>query len=195
VTLKVKDAPMKEVFREIQKQTGLDVFVDNALLQKAGKVTMNVSNMPVMEVLGICLKDEPLAYAIVDGRIVVRSKTDMTSSLNDNASFVAPILKGRVTGKDDIPLIGASIRVKGSDKATVTDDGGNFSIEANEGEIVVITYVGYKSQEIKVTGASINIELKIEVKSLDEVVMIGYGPAEKKVISHLRFPLLDLKRS
>ncbi|WP_341838855.1 hypothetical protein [Chitinophaga caseinilytica] len=72
VTLRVKNATLKEVFRKIQQQTGLDVFLDESFLEKAGRVSIDVTNIPVEEVLDICLKEKPFFYTIQQGRIVVK---------------------------------------------------------------------------------------------------------------------------
>src|SRR5687768_7458165 len=57
VTMKMKNAPMKEVFRQIQKQTGLNILIDEAILENTGRVTLDVKDMPVTEVLNICFRN------------------------------------------------------------------------------------------------------------------------------------------
>ena len=102
VTLKVKNAPMKEVFREIQKQTGLDVLVDEALLEKTGRITLDVKDMPVPEVLNICLRHEPLTYTIADGRIVVKTKPTVDlQSMDASTQPPPPIdISGKISDAD-----------------------------------------------------------------------------------------------
>src|SRR5215207_3644114 len=88
VTLSVKDAPIKEVFREIQKQTGTNVLVNEKVLARAGKVTLNVQNMPVDQVLNLCFQNANLTYSIIDGTIVVRPKRMVTIQPSDNLRSV-----------------------------------------------------------------------------------------------------------
>src|SRR5689334_13901726 len=74
VTLSLKNVPVKQVFTEIQRQTGLNVLVKESLLEKVGLVTIQVQNRPVDEVLQLCFKDRQLNYSIEGGVIVVREK-------------------------------------------------------------------------------------------------------------------------
>src|ERR1035437_52152 len=78
------------------------------------------------------------------------------------------------------PLIGVSILAKDSKKATMTDLKGAFSIKVKVGETLRVSYIGYASQDIKVTGGNLTIHLKESEKSLDEVVVIGYGTQKRK---------------
>lgn len=93
------------------------------------------------------------------------------------------VLKGKVTDDKDKPLVGATISVKGTSKAVTTDNDGNFMIEIdNEKEIIVISFIGYKTQEI-IVGAAKNITVKLETdearNKLNEVVVVGYGQQKK----------------
>ncbi|MBR1631696.1 MAG: TonB-dependent receptor [Paludibacteraceae bacterium] len=90
-------------------------------------------------------------------------------------------LQGTVGASDDpFPVTGASVAVKGTSQGTITDLDGNFSLEAKKGDVLVISFVGYKSQEVKVTGAaSLNITLEPDAIGLEEVVAIGYGTMKK----------------
>jgi TonB-linked SusC/RagA family outer membrane protein len=190
VTLKVKNVPMKEVFREIQKQTGLDVLVDEALLQKTGKVTLDVKDMPVPEVLNICLKNEPLSYTIVDGRIVVKPKqtevfkpVDITPK-TETTNVILPIdITGKVTDKDGNPLAGANVKVKGTSIGTTTDKNGEFTLKSvDENSVLEISFVGYEMQTIVVRNKTvINASLSIAVKGLDETIIKGYYTTSKRL--------------
>lgn len=82
-----------------------------------------------------------------------------------------------VSSTDNEPLIGATIQLEGAQgTGTITDFEGNFSIEANEGQTLVVSYIGYITKKVAVAGAShYNITLDEDKASLDEVVVIGYG--------------------
>src|SRR5437868_958536 len=83
---------------------------------------------------------------------------------------------GKVVGSDDNqPVIGASVRVKGTTVGALTDVNGNFSVNANTNAVLVITYIGYSSKEVTVTGPSLGtIVLQSGSKALNEVVVTGY---------------------
>ena len=90
-------------------------------------------------------------------------------------------ITGRVLDSKKEPLIGVTILLKGSANGTVTDIDGNFSIKALKGETLVVSYIGYKTQEVQaVAGKVINVMLKDDTEMLDEVVVVGFG-VQKKV--------------
>jgi TonB-linked SusC/RagA family outer membrane protein len=90
-------------------------------------------------------------------------------------------VKGKVTDQlDGQSLPGVSVKIKGTAIATVTDINGNFSIQADDNAVLVFSYVGFESVEVPVGGkANINISLKSGSKSLNEVVVVGYGTQRK----------------
>lgn len=93
-------------------------------------------------------------------------------------------IKGTVVDERGEPLIGVNVFVKGSTVGAITDLDGNFSLNASAGSTLVISYIGYLSQEIVVKANSpLNIILKEDTKTLDEVVVIGYGTSRKKDIT------------
>src|SRR5438067_2162416 len=81
--------------------------------------------------------------------------------------------------QDNTPLVGVSIRVKNSNKGVTTDQNGKFILSVPEEAILVVTYVGYDSKELK-AAASLSIKLSKSNKGLNEVVVIGYGTTQKK---------------
>ena len=100
-------------------------------------------------------------------------------------SWAGPLQAGKVTGvvtsgTDGEPLIGVSVQIKeDSGKGTVTDLDGKFVIEASKGQTLVFSYIGYISQEVKITKSVLNVELKENAELLDEVVVIGYGTMKR----------------
>ena len=96
------------------------------------------------------------------------------------ASFASAQVTGVVMaeGEPD-PVIGANVMVKGTTVGTITDFDGNFSIDAKPGQVLVFSYMGYKSQEVKATAGSMRITLQPDNVMLDEVVAIGYGTMKK----------------
>jgi len=95
------------------------------------------------------------------------------------ANNTEPVTKGtgRVIGADDKQAIpGASVRIKGTSIGTVTDANGNFSLQTpSSGQVLVISYIGYQTQEVRVTGSYMTIALSPAVSTLNEVVVTGYS--------------------
>lgn len=96
----------------------------------------------------------------------------------------AQTVKGTViSGTDNEPLIGASVMVQGTKDGTVTDLDGNFTITAKNGQTLEVSYLGFITQKVKVTGSVINVTLNEDKQSLDEVVVVGYGVQKKKLVT------------
>jgi TonB-linked SusC/RagA family outer membrane protein len=91
------------------------------------------------------------------------------------------LIKGRVTDGKGQPLPGAIVKVKGTQKATAADVTGQFSIDANSGDILVISFVGFSSKEITVSDSAtpLNVQLQEDNRSMQEVVVVGYGAVKK----------------
>ena len=86
--------------------------------------------------------------------------------------------------KDNLgePVIGASVLIKGTTTGTITDFDGNFTLQANQGDIIAISFIGYKTQELP-AAANMNVVLGDDTELLDEVVVIGYGSVKKSDLS------------
>lgn len=89
-------------------------------------------------------------------------------------------VKGVVTDKQGEPLIGVNVVEKGTTNGNITDLDGNFTLTVEKGRTLVFSYVGFISQEVKVTGNSMNITLLDDAQSLEEVVVVGYGTVKRK---------------
>ena len=186
VTLKVKNAPLKEVFRAIQQQTGLDVLVDEALLQKAGRVTLDVRDMPVPQVLNICLKNEPLTYTIVDGRIVVKpAPTVVFQPTVTTPPLPPPPITIKVFDEEGAPLAGATVSIKKSKNTGVTDAEGVVTLNVSNGSVLSISFVGFETQSVTISSqnSSISIVLKRSTSAMEEVLLNKGYYTEKQRLS------------
>ena len=96
----------------------------------------------------------------------------------------AQTVKGTVNDEAGEPIIGATVKVQGSNEGTVTDFDGNFSVKASSNATLNISYVGYVSQQVKVGGKSnITVTLVEDNTTLNDVVVIGYGVQKKKLVT------------
>jgi TonB-linked SusC/RagA family outer membrane protein len=185
VTLNVKDAPVKEVFREIQKQTGLNVMMDESLIEKMRTITLNVHEVPVSDVLNICFKNESLSYIITDGRIIVKSAQPLPSGGGSSLIDSPPPIDihGHVTDSLGAPLAGASITVKGSRKGTETDSKGDFVLYGvNDNATLIVSFTGYEKKQYKVNGNNtISVSLNKSNDILDQIQVIAYGTTTRRL--------------
>ena len=96
-------------------------------------------------------------------------------------SVVASKLTGTVTDENGAGMPGVTIAKKGTSSGANSDVNGKYSIDVNPGDVLVFSFVGYKSQEVKITNQSVlNIQLAVDAKSLEEIVVTGYGNQKKK---------------
>lgn len=186
VTLSVKDQPLKEVFRSIQSQTGLNIAVSEKILSEAKKISLKVKDMPLEEALEQCLKNTGLSYTIEEGTIIVKKK--QTGSNAAPASGTAAshlVVQGRVLNKSGDPFAGATVNVKGKNLSTITDESGSFYIPADENDQLLVSFVDCKPQSIKVNGRNyINVILERIDRSLDEVTISnGYQRIQQKYLT------------
>ncbi|NII29789.1 TonB-dependent receptor [Pseudoflavitalea sp. X16] len=186
VTLRVRNEPVKKVLLQIQKSTGLDLLIDEALLEKAGRVTFQVENRPVLEVLERCFQKEQVTYAVINGRIVIKPVViDLPQAAKTfaNSKPLPPVIivKGKIVDEQGNPLSGASIKIKGSNKGTSSDDNGNFLLEVPDQEaVLLISFVGYQSMEMPTSqSGELRITLKRDDGKVEEVVVVGYGTQKK----------------
>ncbi len=182
VTLNVKKASIETVFKEIEKQTGYGFLYTKKTLQNTGKVSVNVTNAPLNEVLQLCFNNQNLSYTIQNKTIIIKP----TGSINAGAIepvvtappalIILPVeIKGVVKNSDtNEPLENATVTIKGTKKAVVTDKKGEFTIAADPGAILVVSYIGYTDKELVVkTGQNYEIKLLPQTSTLEEMVVTG----------------------
>ncbi|HEX7903968.1 MAG TPA: TonB-dependent receptor [Chitinophagaceae bacterium] len=187
ITMSEKNASLEKVFKDIRKQTGYYFLYNDEMLQEAKRVTMNVQNVSLAQVLEIAFKDQPLSYTIEANTIVIKKKSNTVVVIepiqdnNANNKNNIPI-KGVVRDENGQVLEGATVSIKGSGLATKTNEKGEFSIEVpNENAVLVISYVGYEPKEVKAQAQKkITISLAFVKEQLSDIVVIGYGTARKR---------------
>ncbi len=184
VTLSETNVSLQKVFKEINRQTGLKFFYQVKQLSSAEKISINVKNAPVEEVLKICFKNQNIGYTISQGTIVVTALTNKTATTQQAA--IPPIeVKGIVTDDSGTPLTGASVTIKGTQQGVTTDAEGKFTIQVYNGDaVLIVSYVGSISQEIKLNGQKeLTVIMVRNIATQQDVVVIGYGTQKRKEIS------------
>lgn len=182
ITLTTKDAPLEEVFQEIRKQTGYQFFYNNITLRIAKKVTIVVVGATINEVLEKCFKDQPLEYSIKDKTIIVRKK-NLSTEIGVVEVIHQPTIdiRGRVRNENGDP-IQASIIIKGTTDGTNTNENGEFELKnVQRRSILIISGVGIETKEVSITESYMNIVVKIQIKPLDETVIMAYGTTTKRL--------------
>ncbi|HKZ66826.1 MAG TPA: SusC/RagA family TonB-linked outer membrane protein, partial [Chitinophagaceae bacterium] len=174
ISLKVKKTAIEGVLRSIEQQTNYRFLYNNNLEDIREKVTLNVKDAPIDEVLAILLEKTRLLYQEMGNNLIVIKE--------DPNAPVEVVIRGKVTGEGGAPLVGASVQIKGTTTGTSTNNEGNFSLTAPDANVtLVISSVGYDAREIALGGRTeITVELVTSTKIMDQVVVIGYGTASKR---------------
>ncbi|WP_244215221.1 SusC/RagA family TonB-linked outer membrane protein [Pedobacter miscanthi] len=179
VTLSRRKTSLKQVFKEIKKQTGYFFFYKGQLLQDKPDVTVEFVKTSLTEALNTALKDQNLNYNIVNKTIVISSKENLPPTPQHAAVKIE--VKGVVIDKttgETIP--GVNISVKNGASVGITNDKGEFKVSVDEGSILVFSYVGYDLSEAKATGGkALNIKLSAKLTQMNDVVVTGYQTIKK----------------
>ncbi|WP_158280716.1 SusC/RagA family TonB-linked outer membrane protein [Pararcticibacter amylolyticus] len=185
ITLNHKKASLEQVLREIRKQTGFFILCDGEILEKAKPLNVKFENTEIEKVLSICLQDQPFDYAIDNKTVIISWKSGAGKESGEASASRITTIKGRVTDQRGEPLPGVSVKIKGEPTGVVTDIQGTFSINVqSDNQVLVFTYVGFAPREVPVKGKStIEISLKEQVTSLNEIVVVGYGTQKKSDVN------------
>ncbi len=167
ITLSENNAQLKTIFKEIKNQTGYNFIYTEGELKTANPVTIKANAASLNSVLDKIFEGQPLTYTIIDNVIVVKEK-ERIKSLPIN---IILRVTGKVVDKKGLGIPSVTIKIKNGKKAVATDVDGNFVIEANEGDILVFSSIGYSTKEVKVGTEAIQIQLDEQSSPLDEVVV------------------------
>lgn len=175
VTVELKNATLKQVFKSIEGQTTYRFSYRNTLVDDKNDITISKRQVGVSVVLNEALKGRNLTYTIVSSKSIVISdlKEQSVPSKNKRVS-------GTVKSTNGESIIGANVKVTGTTIGCITDIDGNFTLEVPENAKLTVSYIGFQTQEIAIDGKSlVNVVLKEDTEMLEEVVVVGYGTQKK----------------
>ncbi|WP_288507865.1 TonB-dependent receptor [uncultured Bacteroides sp.] len=177
VTINVKNESVEKVLKRINKETNLNFFYDPAILSKASSVTLNVKDMPLQKVLNMLSVQTGLNFQRINNTISVNWETNSKQPIQSPKEKIT----GTIKDNNGDPVIGASIQVKNTGIGTITDYNGQFSLNnVPENGILIISYIGYDTEEIPVNKKkNLQIVMKENTKQLEEIVVVAYGTAKK----------------
>jgi len=184
VSLSERNAAPEKVFTLIEKQTGFKFIYTETFLQKASPITIHLKNAPLEQVLMECFSNQSYTWSILNKMIIVKEKPQQKADATlDLSNLPPPIdLKGEVRDEKGNPILGATVTVKGANLSTTTNMDGSFVLKGvDKNAIIVISYTGYKTEEISLHGrTNITLTMSINVRALNEIVVVGYGTVRKR---------------
>lgn len=185
ITLKVQNSSLVEVFHSLETQSSYGFFWSDRLIKQAVPVTVDLQNATIETALDKILSGQPFSYKIEDQFVYILPRQHApTGSAINQAALQPRLITGKVVDSAGIPVPGASILIKQSGKGTVTDMGGKFSLEAKEGDILVVSHLGYQKTEI-IIGQQQQLDIVLESINnvLNDVVIVGYGTQRRKDVT------------
>ena len=167
----------------IKDQTGMSVDFSQGVLNLEKKVRMKSKLERVTTLMDELSAKENVEYEISGRHIIVTSRAKTVKEVGA-AQQDKVTIRGTVTDKNGDPLIGASVKVKGQNIATVTDIDGKYSLTVARGSVLVCTYVGFVTTEQTANGnRSVDFVLDEQNRSLNELIVIGYGSQKKQSLT------------
>jgi TonB-linked SusC/RagA family outer membrane protein len=184
VTYVQKGATLEQLFKEIRRQTGYNVLWSADKMDHTRKLDLNFKGTPLEKVLRKSLEGQPFVYTIEEKTIVIKAKEPSVIEFaqeevinflrQDSLTF-----KGRVLDVFGQPLLGASVKVKGTRRATFTTKDGNFVIYADANATLQVSYLGYETQELKLrredAGLLRTFNMKQSSQNLEEIAIVSTG--------------------
>ena len=178
VTATFKNATLSEVLWEVQRQTDFTFVYSTEEVKNVKVEKLIVNHEKIANVLDKCLKGSGLTYTVHDGVIAIKpvSKVEEMAAPQQKTK-----LNGTVVDETGEAIIGANVIVKGTTNGCTTDLDGHFTLDVDHLPVtLMVSYIGYTRQEIKVTSAkTIKVEMTPDNNLMDEVVITGYGTFKK----------------
>ena len=189
VTLPAENQTVLTVLHSLEKQSGVRFMYRHKLIDTDRRINLSVTDEPLGDVLTKLLKPLGVHYELLGKRVLLtRLAATNSSALSPLSEFLPKIIppsriSGRVIDKEtNTGLPGVNVSVKGTGTGTVTDGNGDYSLTSpDEKATLVFSFIGYVTQEVAINNqTSINITLAPDTKSLNEVVVVGYGTVAKR---------------
>lgn len=169
ISISLDQVSIKTVLKTIQQKSRCRLIYSDDILPEKPPVSIHAENATVEQVLAQTFTGTSLRYAAMENDVIIIAAKD--------ASAIK--ISGTVTNERGDLLIGVSVKIKGTNIGTMTNEKGHFELQATAGVTLVFSYVGYEQIEVVSTADPLNIIMKESASGLNEVVVVGYGTQKK----------------
>jgi TonB-linked SusC/RagA family outer membrane protein len=187
VNVVCKDRDLKWVIAQLEKQTGSLFVYSNDEINLSQKLSLHLRNTTLHLALEKIFGPLGIRFELAGKNILLKpEKTTATTIPGGMMAVQRPEVevRGKVTDEKKQPVVGATVQVKGTTVMTTTDDNGDFMLRLPEAKgTLIITYVGYQSVQVNITGSSLLVNLIPEDTNLGEVVVVGYGTQRRASVT------------
>ena len=186
IKLSEKSISLENAFSKIQKQSGYTFFYKIELIKDIPEISIDINHATIEQALDKCLKDLPLSYFIVGKIVVIKPRDEQAPS---SSAIENKIIAGKITDEHNNPMLGVTVSVKEFKRATVSNEKGEYIITAATENTLIFSFIGYKTQEIKVGDQAvkigdftrINVVMKEDISQLDQIQIVAYGTTTKRL--------------
>ncbi|RYY33491.1 MAG: SusC/RagA family TonB-linked outer membrane protein, partial [Sphingobacteriaceae bacterium] len=183
VSLKLNKIKLTDALDKMAAEKHVRFAYTDNVLKQSYRVTLNVTDKSIKEVLSQVLAPFNLTYKIIGDVIVINERTDATVIAGGQEIQKQVKVAGKVIDDTNTPLPGVTVKVKGTTIGTVTDANGAFSIDAPDDAILVFTYIGFTDKEVAVAGQiTLSVQLIPATNNLNEVIVVGYGTQKRSSV-------------
>ncbi|NLA63930.1 MAG: SusC/RagA family TonB-linked outer membrane protein, partial [Bacteroidales bacterium] len=187
ISLNFSQKNLKTVLEEVSQQSGYSLAYSKEVVNLEDVVTIKVSDAKLSDVLNELLLSRNLKYEVRDNKIYILHESAATATQADASQqnqHKEVAIKGVVTDREGVPVIGANVSIPGTTTGTITDIDGQYTLSVPRGSVLRFSYIGYNNQDVRITNqATVNVTLTEDVEMLDELVVVGYGVQKKSVVT------------
>ena len=174
--LNLGNVTVKKAMTELKRQSGHSFVYEKNDMNTSKVVAVNANDLK--EAINQILAGQKVKYEI-KGKNIIVSRSVSNRDVSQHATVNKQKVSGTITDDSGMPVIGATIKEKGTSNGTISDMDGHFSLQVANGAQLEISYIGFKPQTVKASGEHLSISMREDTESLNEVVVIGYGSMKK----------------
>ena len=189
ISVSIKNESFKAALRKISLQAGIRFSYQRNTIPDKEKISVSSKEQTLGEIFNSLFQPHNISYEVIGKQVVLKKKKlfnliKLVENENSNELVFFKPIKGTIKDAQGNPVANVNVTVKGTVKGTSTDANGNFEIDANEGDVLSISGVGFETAEVTVgSGAIVSVVLKQSEKKLEEVIVVGYGTQKKVTVT------------
>ena len=181
ITVSFSNIELSDAIQRIEKMSNYSFFYDSMIIDLTQKVSLNVVNVSVKQAIAEMLKNSSLDFEITNSQIAIFPNKSLKSTTPKSEK--KRVIVGNVVDEKNAEIIGATVKINGTNTGTVTDINGHFSLEVDNLDVLMISYLGYDSQLFDVAGkTNCTVKLLQSDRKLDEIIITAQALGQKNAI-------------
>ncbi len=180
ISLDATHSTLESVLKEIEGSSSYYFLYNNELIDSERLISISAKDRKISDVLDQLFGGTDIVYQVIDRQIVLTTRKEQSPGKSQIQAAAKKVIRGKVLDAKGVPMPGATVSISGTTRGTITDASGYYALEAEEGETIRFSFIGFKEQEFKVgSKTAIDVILQEDVLTLDEAVVVGMGTQRK----------------